>query len=176
MWMGTKYSGATASSRRINRSRCKLIRSGFAGASGQNIVAGSCIDLGFYPDTGEVVHRGRNGAYPEIPSIPSAMDELISALQDFPIETGGLQPADCRGLDRLVNSPKVTGILDELHAATADVRRRMVGALEGQTVPAGREDRDLVMERFGCWCGRTTLLDTLNTSLNGITGDTHTVE
>lgn len=141
----------------------------------QSIVTGQLrIDLGFYPGT-EVVYRGRNGAYPEIPSIPSAMDELISALQDFPIEklaASSLRIAE--GLDRLVNSPKVTGILDELHAATADVRR-MVGTLEGQTVPAG-EKIAIVMEEVRVLVRQGQLfMDTLNTSLNGITGDTRTL-
>lgn len=141
----------------------------------QSIVTGQLrVDLGFYPES-EVVYRGRDGVYPEIPTIPSAMDELIGALQEFPIEklaTLSLRIAE--GLDRLINSPKLTGLLDELHAATSDVRK-MVGSLEQQAVPAG-EKVGALLEEVNLLVGEGRgFLDSLQRDLSNISGDTRTL-
>ncbi|MCB1752631.1 MAG: MCE family protein [Gammaproteobacteria bacterium] len=154
----------------------KLIEQGLrARLDLQSIVTGQLrVDLGFYPETA-VVYRGRDGLHPEIPSIPSAMDELIRALQDFPVEkltATSLRIAE--GLDRLVNSPKVTSILDELHAATVDVRS-MVGALEQQTLPAGEKIAVLLEEvRVLVRDGRA-LMASLQRDLDNVTGDTRSL-
>lgn len=138
----------------------------------QSIVTGQLrVNLGFFPGT-ELVFRGRDGGHPEIPSIPSAMEELISALQEFPIEklaTSSLRIVE--GLDRLINSPKITGILDELHAATTDVRH-MVTSLEKQAVPAGEKIAIVLEEVRVLVQDGQSFMESLRGNLDNVTGDT----
>lgn len=141
----------------------------------QSIVTGQLrVDLGFYPET-EVVYRGRDEKHPEIPSIPSAMEELTKTLRDFPIEklaASSLRIAE--GLDGLINSPKVAVILDELYAATVDVRS-MVGSLEKQAEPTGKKITAVLDDvRVLVQDGRV-FLGLMKRDLDNISGDTRTL-
>lgn len=141
----------------------------------QSIVTGQLrVELGFYPET-DVIYRGRDGSYPEIPTVPSAMEQLTNALREFPIEN--LAAASLRvveGLDRLINSPKTIGVLDELHAAVVDVRQ-MASALEQQAGPAAENFGEVLDEvRLLVQQGRG-LVDELQRDLNGLTGDARTL-
>jgi paraquat-inducible protein B len=65
----------------------------------QSLLTGKMeVELGFYPLT-PVRLMGRNEAYPEIPTIPSSMEKLTSALEDLPLQ-------------RIIN--RITQILDRV--------------------------------------------------------------
>ncbi len=119
----------------------------------QSILTGQLrVELGFFPDT-QVQYRGRPARYPEIPSIPSAMETLRQALETFP--TRDLAASVVRivnGLDELVNSPQIGRMLDDLQAAIADVRNLtstleqaaepLVGNIDGTFTEVGLLARD----------------------------------
>ena len=102
----------------------ELVRQGLrARLDLQSILTGQLrVELGFFPDT-EATYRGRKSRFPEIPSIPSTLETLKAALEEFPIEE--LAAATVRivnGLDQLVNSPKLGQILDDVQLSAANVR------------------------------------------------------
>jgi len=103
----------------------------------QSILTGQLrVEIGFFPET-KVEYGGRDSDYPEIPSIPSALEALRKALENFPIERIAAASVNIvEGLDRLINSSEVANILDDLHLAAADIRS-MVQAYEKQAEPTG---------------------------------------
>ncbi|MCP4288506.1 MAG: MCE family protein [Gammaproteobacteria bacterium] len=154
----------------------KLIQQGLrARLDLQSIVTGQLrVNLGFFPKT-EVVYRGRDGVHPEIPTIPSAMDELINALEGFPIaKLAATSLRIAEGLDRLINSPKLTNILDELHAATSDVRQ-ILGSLEKQAIPAGEKISALMEEVRALVQNGRGFMESLQSNLDNISGDTRSL-
>ncbi|MCB1852515.1 MAG: MCE family protein [Gammaproteobacteria bacterium] len=137
----------------------------------QSIVTGQLrVELGFFPET-QVVYRARNGTHPEIPSIPSAMEELISALQQFPIEklaATSLRIAE--GLDQLINTSRLPALVDELHTAAAEAHQ-VIGTLDQQVLSAGEKAGMLLDELRVLVADGHGLMRTLHSSLDTLTGD-----
>ncbi|MCB1761131.1 MAG: MCE family protein [Gammaproteobacteria bacterium] len=141
----------------------------------QSLVTGQLrVDLGFYPDT-EVVLRGRERNGLEIPAIPSTLDELIDAVQSFPIER--LAASSLRvieGLDRLINSPRLTEILDGASATVTDARAA-IGALRARTDPAA-DKLLLVLDQLQQLVERGQVaVDSANLLFDSVGGDARTL-
>jgi len=138
----------------------------------QSFVTGQLrVELDFYPET-EVVYRGRDGLHAEIPTVPSAMEELTKALREFPVEhLAATSLRIVEGLDRLVNSPKTAGMLDELHAAATDLRR-MAGTLEKQAEPTAEKIAMLLDEVRALVQQGSGLVNALQQDLASISSDT----
>jgi paraquat-inducible protein B len=137
----------------------------------QSLVTGQLrVDLGFYPET-EVVYRGRDKAGSEIPAIPSALDELINAVQAFPIER--LAASSLRvveGLDRLINSPQLTEILDGVNATVADAQAA-IGALRARTDPAADQLLRVMDEVQQLVASGQAAIDSANLLFESVGGD-----
>ena len=123
----------------------------------QSILTGQLrVELGFFPDT-EVKFRGLKPAFPEIPSIPSTLETLKAALEDFPIEE--LTAAVVRvvsGLDKLINSPKVEQILDDVQLAAANVRS-ITDTLDNRVEPLA-ENIDITVTEINRLVGEARLI------------------
>jgi paraquat-inducible protein B len=88
----------------------------------QSLLTGKMeVELAFHPDT-PVRLSGRPAAYPEIPTIPSSMEKLTSALEELPLQ-------------RMIN--RVTEILDTLQKT-----------LSGADIPSLTSNLAAVMRRL----------------------------
>lgn len=94
------------------------------------------VDLDMHPDT-QAVFRGTNPPYPEIPSIPSGIQQLMQRIQNLLADVQQKVPLDrvvgdllsaINGFDKLVNSP-------DLKAAISGVNK-LVNARDTQELPA----------------------------------------
>lgn len=94
------------------------------------------VNMDMHPGT-EAVFRGRNPAYPEIPSIPSGIQQVMQRVESFLNNVQQKVPLDqvvedllgaIRGIDELVNSP-------DLKASLAGINK-LVNARETQDLPA----------------------------------------
>ena len=94
------------------------------------------VDLDMHPET-KAVFRGRNPPYPEIPSIPSGIQQVMQRIQDFLKDVQQNIPVDrvvgdllsaINGFDRLVNSP-------DLKASLAGINK-LVNDRNTQDLPA----------------------------------------
>jgi paraquat-inducible protein B len=88
------------------------------------------VELDFHPDT-EIVYRGVNDDIPEIPSIPSGIQEVIAKAQSFIAEiqqnldvpkvmadiTSGIE-----GLDALINAPATQNLTSEVNQTLVTIR------------------------------------------------------
>jgi paraquat-inducible protein B len=97
----------------IKQQRQELIKRGFrAQLATQSYVTGQLmIALDFHPDT-PVNLVGSDTDIPEIPSIPTTLQELQSRLETIPIEeTFKKMQHVAEGIDKLVNSPEIPRFL-----------------------------------------------------------------
>jgi paraquat-inducible protein B len=94
------------------------------------------VNLDMHPDT-KAVFRGKNPPYPEIPSIPSGIQQVMQRLEKLVTDVQTKVPIDqlvgdllsaIKGFDRLVNSP-------DLQASLAGINR-LVNARATQELPA----------------------------------------
>ncbi len=103
----------------------KLIERGLkARLEMQSIVTGQLmIGLDFYPDK-PIKLVGLEKKYPEIPTIPTTMEELAKTIQNLPIReiTERLNTV-LEGLDSLVHSPEVHGSFESMNKALQDISR-----------------------------------------------------
>ncbi|RMD52428.1 MAG: MCE family protein, partial [Nitrospirae bacterium] len=91
----------------------------------QNLVTGQLmIALDFHPDTPKRLVSG-NSEYPEIPTIPSSMEELSKTLERLPIDKliNNLL-STLKEIDELVNSPELKNTLISL-SSTADTTKEL---------------------------------------------------
>jgi len=110
----------------------KLIDRGLrATLASESLITGQLyVELDFHPDT-EIVYRGVNDDIPEIPSIPSGIQEVIAKAQSFIAEiqqnldvpkvmadiTSGIE-----GLDALINAPATQNLTSEVNQTLATIR------------------------------------------------------
>jgi paraquat-inducible protein B len=94
------------------------------------------VDLDMHPDT-KAVFRGQDPPHPEIPSIPSGIQQVMQRLEKFVTDVQTKVPLDrvvgdllsaINGFDELVNSP-------DLKASLAGINR-LVNARDTQQLPA----------------------------------------
>jgi len=110
----------------------RLIDSGLrATLASESLITGQLyVELDFHPDT-EIVYRGIDDDIPEIPSIPSGIQEVIAKAQSFIAEiqqnldvpkvmadiTSGIE-----GLDALINAPATQNLTSEVNQTLATIR------------------------------------------------------
>jgi paraquat-inducible protein B len=113
-----------------HRNLSKFIEKGLrAQLTMESLVTGNLmIELDFYPDKPVRVVKNITD-YPEIPTIPSAFEQITKKLKTLPIEEifSKLTSA-IEGIDKIVNSPQIKEIFDSIHLAVADARRLVQNA------------------------------------------------
>jgi paraquat-inducible protein B len=105
----------------------------------QSLVTGQLlIELDFQPDK-PIKLVGTDTGCPEIPTIPSTLEELSKQIEEVPIEEIFKKLlAAVEGIEKIVNSPEVRGIISSLNLAAEDLRR-LVRNIDGQVAPLGSE-------------------------------------
>ena len=101
----------------------------------QSMVTGQLvINLDFFPDK-PVRLLGIDKRYEEIPTISSEIDEFISAAGQLPLkEMAAKVIHTLDGIDRIVNSPKMSSSLDSLSGSLKEARA-MLGKVDRQIDP-----------------------------------------
>jgi paraquat-inducible protein B len=87
------------------------------------------VDLDYYPDK-PAVYKGLDPDTPEIPTIPSELEELRATVGEFVAELRKLPLSDlveklasaASGIDALVNKPELDHAIDELDGALSETR------------------------------------------------------
>jgi paraquat-inducible protein B len=101
----------------------------------QSFVTGQLmIGLEFYPDT-PVRLVGIDTEYPEVPTIPTPLETLSKTLRDLPLEelVNRVMSA-VKGIEKLVNSPDLTGSISSLNLALEGARK-LIGNIDSQIEP-----------------------------------------
>jgi paraquat-inducible protein B len=107
----------------------------------QSFVTGQlAVQLGFYPDT--PVKLVGDGKVPEIPTVPTTMQEVtqnvtqaLTELRQLPIaQLVGQLAHSAEGLNTLIHSPEVTELLRSLNA-TAQVTERSMTRIDQEIAP-----------------------------------------
>jgi paraquat-inducible protein B len=81
------------------------------------------IEMGFYPDT-EVRLLGLDPSYPEIPTIPSTIEELRKTLMNLPFEELFEKAlAAVEAIDGVVSSPEIPRTVTSFRMAAEDLRK-----------------------------------------------------
>ena len=135
------------------RIRDFLVESGLrARLQMQSLVTGQLmVELDFHPDK-PVRLVGEETEYPEIPTIPSPLEELSKTIEEAPIKEifKGLLSA-VEGIEEIVNSPEIKGIIRSLNLAVEDAGK-LVRNIDGQVAPLAssiertvRDTRKLVL-------------------------------
>lgn len=131
---GKAFGSPTTTSSRLD----DMIRAGLrTRLDVESFVTGQLVvDMDMHPDT-KAVFRGQNPPFPEIPSIPSGIQQVMQRIEAFLSNVQQKVPLDqvvedllgaIRGIDRLVNSP-------DLAASLAGINK-LVNARETQDLPA----------------------------------------
>jgi paraquat-inducible protein B len=110
----------------------------------QSIVTGQLmVQLGLYPDT--PIHLVGDGKVPEIPTMPTTMQEVaqnvtqaLTEIRQLPIpQLIGQLMHSVEGVNTLIHSPEVTQLLRSLNA-TAQVTERSITRLDAEIAPEVR--------------------------------------
>lgn len=114
------------------------------------------VDLDMHPDT-KAVFRGKNPPHPEIPSIPSGIQQVMQRIENFLTDVQQKVPLDevvenllsaIQGFDRLVNSPDLKASLAGINELVNDkdtqaLPQTLHGAI-AELQSATRETRTLI--------------------------------
>ena len=89
----------------------------------QSVVTGKLmIDLDFYPDK-PARFVAADSEYPEIPTIPSRLDEIAKAIEEIPFkELIAKSTLTIEGIERLVNAPELKDTIVTLRETIQDLR------------------------------------------------------
>jgi paraquat-inducible protein B len=101
----------------------------------QSFVTGQLmINLDFYPDK-PIRLVGTEKKYPEIPTVPTAMEELTKTIQDLPIkELVTKLELTVDGIQKLVNAPETRDGIESLNLTLKDTQK-LVQHIDEQIVP-----------------------------------------
>jgi len=106
----------------------KMVQSGLkAQLQIQSIVTGqSIVALDFHPDKPTVL-VGVDNTVPEIPTIPTTVQELSKTFEDIPLkELVGKLLSAVDGLDKLVRSPEIIASIESINKTMVDLRTLLV--------------------------------------------------
>ena len=109
----------------------------------QSFVTGQLmVELDFHPDKPIKLVGGDTG-YPEIPTIPSPLKELSKKIEEVPIEDIFKKLlAAVEGIEEIVNSPEIKGIISSLNQASEDISK-LVKNVDAQIVPLASSMKDV---------------------------------
>jgi paraquat-inducible protein B len=112
----------------------------------QSLVTGQLmVELEFHPDKPLKLVGGDTG-YPEIPTIPSTLEELSKRIEDVPIEEIFKKLlAAVEGIERIVNSPEMKGTIASLNLATEGLRG-LVRNIDVQIAPLASSIEDTLRD------------------------------
>ena len=122
------------------------------------------VNLDMHPDT-RAVFRGKNPPHPEIPSIPSGIQQVMQKIENFLSEVQEKVPLDevvttlmsgIEGFDQLVNSP-------DLQATLAGINR-LVNAEDTQALP--QKLRSAIAELEAATASARALIGTVDSRLD----------
>jgi paraquat-inducible protein B len=101
----------------------------------QSLVTGQLmVELDFHPDK-PVKLVGGDTEYPEIPTIPSPLEELSKTIEEAPVkEIFKKLLSAVEGIEGIVNSPEVKETFRSLHLALEDARK-LVQNVDGRVEP-----------------------------------------
>ena len=90
----------------------------------QSFVTGQLlVSLDFYPDK-PIKLAGLDKRYPEIPTIPTTMEELAKTIQSLPLkEITEKLNSTLEGIDKIVHSPEVSASISSLDVTLKDIGR-----------------------------------------------------
>jgi paraquat-inducible protein B len=115
----------------------------------QSLVTGQLmVELDFHSDK-EVKLVGGDTGYPEIPTIPSPLKELSERVEKVPIEEIFQKLLSAvEGIEGIVNSPEVKGIISSLNLAAEDISK-LVRNIDGKIEPLASNIEDVasIIER-----------------------------
>jgi len=92
----------------------------------QSLVTGKLqVDLDFYPNA-PARYVGFEKEYIEIPTVPSTVEKIVKRFQEIPVDrlVNKLISA-IDGIDRLVESGKVSATIDAMHSSILDLQKNM---------------------------------------------------
>lgn len=112
----------------------------------QSIVTGQMqVGLDFHPDK-PATFVGYEPKYPEIPTIPTPLQELAKKIEKIPIEEIFEKLlAAVEGVEKVVNSPDLKEALRSINLALADVRK-LARNMDGQVGPLAANLNDAVQD------------------------------
>lgn len=101
----------------------------------QSLVTGQLmVELDFHPDK-PIRLVGTDTGHPEIPTIPSPLEELSKQIEEVPIEEIFKKLlAAVEGIEKIVNSPEVKGIIASLNLTVEDARK-LLQNVDSQVAP-----------------------------------------
>lgn len=135
----------------------KLVERGLrAQLQSGNLLTGQLlVDLGFHPGA-EAAKLNRNGAYPEIPSVPSEIDALTTSVNGVLTELAALPLAELvqdlratvQGVNQLVSSPHAQETLEALKASAVELQT-LVQTIDQQVGPLMTQARGTLTSAQG---------------------------
>jgi paraquat-inducible protein B len=123
-----------------------LISKGFrAQLETQSFVTGQLmISTDFYPD--KPAKFAGDGSLPEIPTIPSSLEQLTKSIEKLPLEElANKLTSAVGGMDRLVNAPEIKQSLTTLAEGLKDVQKLIRNA-DAQVGPIGSAVQETVRD------------------------------
>ena len=141
----------------------------------QSFVTGQMqVGLDFYPDK-PAKFAGIDTKTPEIPTIPTPMQELVKKIQNLPIDKIFEKLASTLDeIDKLVKSPEIPEAIRSVNLALGDVRK-LVNNVDGHVGPiasnldgALKDVRKLVQNADAKVAGLTSNLDGAVTDVRGL--------
>jgi paraquat-inducible protein B len=143
----------------------------------QSFVTGQMqVGLDFHPDKpAKLSEYGIDTKTPEIPTIPSPMQELAKKIQNLPIDQIFEKLASALdGIDKVVKSPEIPEAIRSVNLALGDVRK-LVKDVDGQVGPlvsnlneTVKDIRGLVQNADAKVAGLATNLDGAVTDVRGL--------
>ncbi len=113
----------------------------------QSLVTGKLlVQLDFFPDSPIKLHTGLDDPYPEFPTTSSSLSRLANKLVDIPIQdlaTTALRAV--QGLDQLLNSPDLKGLVVESRTLIEDLRE-LTHMMNQELVPLVSDIGDTVRD------------------------------
>ena len=110
------------------------------------------VGLDFYPDKPAKFAEYRiDTKTPEIPTIPTPMQELAKKIQNLPIDEIFEKLASALdGIDKLVKSPEIPEAIRSVNLALGDVRK-LVNNVDGQVGPLASNLNE-TLKMCESWC------------------------